>query len=59
MTVYTMFNYLAAGYDIDGFLAEFDTSVTSEQSAKLLQVAKRLVEFYAYKIAFERMGDNQ
>ena len=59
MTAYTMFDYLADGYDIDGFLAEFDTSVTPEQSAKLIRVAKMLVEFYAYKIALERMGDNQ
>ena len=58
MTVYTMFNYLAAGNDIDGFSSEYDTSVTPEKSAELLRVAKLLVEFYEYKIAFERMGDN-
>ena len=51
MTVYTMFDHLAYGEDIDTFLSQYDTSVTHEQSAKLL------VEFYAYKIAFERMDD--
>ena len=59
MTVYTMFEYLADGYDIEGFLDNFDTSVTSEQSARLLRVARQLVEFYAYKIAFERMDANR
>ena len=48
---------LAAGNDIDGFSSEYDTAVTPEQSAELLRVAKLLVEFYAYKIAFERMDD--
>ena len=59
MTVYTMFEYLADGYDIEGFLDNFDTSVTLEHSAKLLRVAKQLVEFYAYMIAFERIDANQ
>ena len=58
MTVYTMFDHLAYGEDIDTFLSQYDTSVTHEQSAKLVRVAKLLVEFYAYKIAFERMDDN-
>ena len=55
MTVYTMFEYLANGYDIEGFLDNFDTSVTPELSAKVVKVAKQLVEFYAYKIAFQRI----
>ena len=59
MTVYTMFEYLADGYDIEGFLDNFDTSVTPEHSAKLIRVAKQLVEFYAYKIAFERIDGNR
>ena len=59
MTVYTMFEYIADGYDIEGFLDSFDTSVTPEHSAKLLRVAKQLVEFYTYKIAFERIDTNQ
>ena len=59
MTVYTMFEYLADGYDIEGFLDNFDTSVTPENSSKLLRVAKQLVEFYAYKIAFERTDGNR
>ena len=33
------------------------TSVTYEQSAELIRVAQKLVEFYAYKIAFEKMDD--
>ncbi len=58
MTVYTMFNYLAEGNDINGFSSFYETGVTPEQSAELLRVAKLLVELYAYKIAFERMDDN-
>ena len=54
-----MFDVLADGDDIETFLSEYETSVTQEQSAKLMRVAKLLVEFYAYKIAFERMGDDQ
>ena len=59
MTVYTMFDHLAYGEDIDTFLSSYATSVTPEQCAELLQVAKRLAEFYAYKIAFERMDGDQ
>ena len=59
MTVYTMFNHLASGEDIDTFLSHYATWVTPEQCAELLQVAKRLAEFYAYKIAHERMGDGR
>ena len=59
MTVYTMFNHLAYGEDIDTFLSHYATSVTPEQCAKLVRVAKLLVEFYAYKIAFERIEDGQ
>ena len=58
MTVYTMFNHLAAGDSIAEFVSHYDTSVTVEQCAKLVRLAKLLVEFYAYKIAFDRMDDN-
>ena len=59
MTVYTMFDHLAYGEDIDEFLSQYDTSVTAEQCAELVRVAKLLVEFYSYKIAFGRMEDGQ
>ena len=59
MPVHILFQVLADGDDIDTFLSEYDTSVTVEQCAKLIRVAKLLVEFYAYKIAFGRMDDNQ
>ena len=55
--VHILFQVLADGDDIDTFLSEYDTSVTVEQSAELIRVAKLLVEFYAYKIAFEKMDD--
>ena len=58
MTVYTMFDVLEYGSDIDTFLSKYDTSVTHEQSAQLIRVAKLLVEFYAYKIAFERIDES-
>ena len=58
MTVYTMFNHLTAGDSIAEFVSHYDTSVTVEQCAKLVRLAKLLVEFYAYKIAFDRMDDN-
>ena len=54
-----MFGHLAYGEDIDPFLFLYDTSVTQEQASKLVGVAKLLVEFYAYKIALERMGDDE
>ena len=56
MPVHILFQVLSDGDDIDTFLSEYDTSVTHGQSAELVRVSKRLVEFYAYKIAFERMG---
>ena len=59
MPVHILFQVLADGDDIDTFLSEYDTSVTAEQCAKLIRVAKLLVEFYAYKIAFERMGSER
>lgn len=59
MTAYTMFNRLAEGDDITEFLSQYDTAVTVEQCVNLIRVAKLLVEFYAYKIAFDRMDDNQ
>ena len=59
MTVYTLFDHLVYGDDIDTFLSHYATVVTHEQSAELVRVAKLLVEFYAYRIAFERMDSNQ
>ena len=59
MTVYTLFDHLAYGDDIDTFLSQYATSVTQEMSAELIGVAKLLVEFYAYRIAFERMDNSQ
>ena len=59
MTVYTLFDHLAYGDDIDTFLSGYATSVTHELSAELVRVAKLLVELYAYKIAFERMDNSQ
>jgi len=55
LTVHNLFDFLADGYNIEGFLDNFDTSVTPEHSAKVVKVAKQLVEFYAYKIAFQRI----
>ena len=55
--VSTLFRVLADGDNIETFLSEYDTSVTYEQSAELIRVAQKLVEFYAYKIAFEKMDD--
>ena len=57
--VSTLFRVLADGDNIETFLSEYDTSVTSELSTELVRVAKLLVEFYAYKIAFERMGSER
>ena len=57
--VSTLFRVLADGDNIEIFLSEYDTSVTSELSTELVRVAKLLVEFYAYKITFERMDDDQ
>ena len=54
MTVHNLFDFLADGYNIEGFLDNFDTSVTPEHSAEVLKVAKQIEELYAYKIAFER-----
>ena len=54
LTVHNLFDFLADGYNIEGFLDNFDTSVTPEHSAEVLKVAKQIVELYAYKIAFER-----
>ena len=59
LPVHNLFDFLADGYDIEGFLENFDTSVTPEHSAKILKIAKQLLEFYAYKIAFERIDGNQ
>ncbi len=54
-----MFDHLVYGEDINEFLSQYDTPVTQEQAAELVRVAKLLVEFYAYKIAFERMDSER
>ena len=59
MTAHTLFDHLAYGDDIDTFLSQYATSVTHEMSAEMVKVAKLLVEFYAYRIAFERMDSGQ
>ena len=59
MTVYTLFDHLAYGDDIDTFLSQYATAVTHEMAAELVNVAKLHVEFYAYRIAFERMDNSQ
>ena len=59
MTVYTLFDHLAYGDDIDTFLSQYATSVTHEMSVEMIRVSKLLVEFYAYSIAFERMDSTQ
>lgn len=59
MPVYTLFDHLAHSEDIDTYLSQYATVVTHEMSTELIRVAKLLVEFYAYRIAFERMDSNQ
>ena len=59
MPVHILFEYLADGYTIEGFLENYDTSVTTERSAEVLRVARQLVEFYAYKAAFQCMDAGQ
>ena len=59
MMAYDLFDYLADGYTIEGFLANYDTSVTPEHSAKVIEAARQLVELYAYKSAFRRIDANR
>ncbi len=59
MTVYTMFDHLAYCEDINKFLSQYDTPVTQEQAAELVRMAKLLVEYCAYKVAFERMDSER
>ena len=59
MTVYTMFDMLENGSDIGTFLSEYETPVSHGQSAQLVRVANLLVEFYAYKMAFERLDESE
>ena len=59
MPVYILLDHLAYGEDIETYLSQYDTPVTQEHTADLVRVAKLLVEFYAYKIAFERMDDDR
>lgn len=59
MPVNILFEYLADGYTIEGFLENYDTSVTPELSAEVLNVARQLVELYAYKAAFQRIDAGQ
>ena len=52
----SLFMHLTEEQGMEESLSDYDTSVTHEQAVELIRVSKSLVEFYAYKIAFERMG---
>ena len=43
-----LFDHLAAGYTITGFLGCFDTAVTPEQAEKAIDMAGEALEKYAY-----------
>ena len=51
MPVRILFEYLAHGYTIEGFLDSFDTSVTREQAAKAIEAASEALESMAYETA--------
>ena len=55
----TLFTHLTESHGIEEFLSDYYMSVAKEQALEIVQVAKLLVEFYAYRIAFERMDINQ
>lgn len=59
MMAYILFEFLADGCSIAEFLDNFDTSVTPEHSAKVIEAARQLVELYAYKSAFRRIDANR
>ena len=49
MPVRTLFDYLADGYTIEGFLDSFATGVTREQAVKALETAREALESMAYE----------
>lgn len=51
MPVRILFDYLADGYTIEGFLDSFDTAVTREQAVKALEAARESLESMAYETA--------
>ena len=51
MPVRILFDYLADGYTIEGFLDSFDTAVTREQAVKALETARESLESMAYETA--------
>lgn len=51
MPVRILFDYLAQGYTIEGFLDSFATGVTREQAVKALETAREALESMAYEAA--------
>ena len=51
MPVRILFDYLADGYTIEGFLDSFATGVTREQAAKAIEDAREALESMAYETA--------
>ena len=51
MPMRNLFDYLAGGYNITGFLDCFDTAVTREQAAKAIDMAGEAIESYTYAAA--------
>jgi uncharacterized protein (DUF433 family) len=46
-----LFDYLAKGYTIVGFLDSFDTTATQEQVFRTINMARSLLELQAYETA--------
>ena len=51
MPMRSLFDHLASGYTITGFLDCFDTAVTPEQAEKAIDMAGEALEKYAYATA--------
>ena len=51
MPMRSLFDHLAGGYTITGFLKCFDTAVTPEQAEKAIDMAGEALEKYAYATA--------
>ena len=51
MIIRNLFDYLATGDTISSFLACFDTSVTPEQAASVIDMAAEAIENYPYAAA--------
>ncbi len=51
MPMRNLFDYLADGYTITGFLECFDTAVTPEQAGKAIDMAGQALESYAHATA--------